>query len=62
MSYSRIGGQNGEKLARMAFAVLIKLAGLTEDLDGILQSLDYESMTLPEEDGPIRDKAILEAL
>lgn len=36
MSYSRIGGQNGEKLARMAFAVLIKLAGLTEDLDGIL--------------------------
>jgi len=62
MSYSRIGGQNGDKLTRLAFAVLIKLAGLTDDLDGILQSLDYESMTFPEEDGPNRDKAILEAL
>lgn len=46
----------------MAFAVLIKLSGLTGDLEGILQALDYESMNLPEVDGPAKDKLILEAL
>ena len=46
----------------MAFAVLIKLSGLTGDLEGILEALDYDSMNLPEVDGPAKDKLILEAL
>ena len=62
LSYSRIGGANGDKLTKMAFAVLVKLAGLITDLTGILNELDYVSFTLPEQDGPAKDKAILEAL
>lgn len=62
LNYSRIGGKNGDKLTKMAFAVLVKLAGLVTDLTGLLNELDYASFTLPEEDGPAKDKSILEAL
>lgn len=62
MAGSRIGGVNGEKLTRQAFAVMVKFAGLTETLELVITELDYASITLPEEEGAARDKAILEAM
>ena len=62
LTYSRIGGANGEKLTRMAFAVIIKLSGLAADLQIIVAELDYASISLSEEEGPARDKEILEVL
>ena len=59
---SRIGGTNGEKLTRQAFAVMVKFSGMSETLELIIQELDYASITLPEEEGPAKDKAILEAM
>ena len=59
---SRIGGANGEKLTRQAFAVMVKFSGMSETLELIIQELDYASITLPEEEGPAKDKAILEAM
>ena len=44
LSYSRIGGENGQKLARAAFAVIVKLAGLTNDLERIVQELEFASL------------------
>ena len=61
-TYSRIGGQNGSKLTRAAFALMIKFAGLTNDLEGILSELEYASIALPVEEGTERDTAILETL
>ena len=61
-TYSRIGGPNGNKLTRAAFALMIKFAGLTTDLEAILSELEYASISLPEEAGTERDTAILEAL
>ena len=62
LSYSRIGGENGQKLARAAFAVIVKLAGLTNDLERIVQELEFASHSLPEAGDPTRDKAVLEVL
>ena len=62
MTYSRIGGPNGSKLTRIAFAVMIKMAGLATDLTQLLDELDYASMSLPEEEGPEKELSILETL
>ena len=62
LTYSRIGGETGTKLTRTAFAVIVKFAGLALDLEQILSELEYASISLPEEAGPQRDQAILEAL
>ena len=32
LTYSRIGGESGIRLTRIAFAIMIKFAGLTDDL------------------------------
>ena len=55
MTYSRIRGINGTKLSRVAFAIIIKFAGLTSDLQQTISELEYASISLPEELGRLRD-------
>ena len=42
--------------------MIIKLAGLTQDLETIVQELDFASLSLPEATDPSHDKAVLEVL
>jgi hypothetical protein len=56
LTYCRIGGAIAEKLTRMAFAVMVKFAGLSEDLERIVAEVEYSSVSLTLEEGPARDK------
>lgn len=62
LSYGRIGGEYGQRLTRITFAVIVKLSGLTYEIDRVLDELDAASIGLPDEKGTERDKAILEIL
>ena len=59
LSYGRLGGERGQSLSRAAFAVIIKLAGLANEVERVLKDLQSASLVLPE---PKHDKAILEKL
>ena len=61
LTFCRIGGENGTKLTRIAFAVMVKFSGLTSVLEQMLSEVEYASISLPEE-GTERDKAVLEVL
>ena len=62
LGYSRIGGENGQKLTRAAFAVIVKLAGLTNDFERIFQDLEFASLSIPKAGDPTRNKAVLEVV
>ena len=61
-SLSRIGGENGQKLTRAAFAAMVKLAGLTREVDRIVQELEVAAMSMPEAGAKMREQAMLEVL
>ena len=62
LTFCRIGGDNGTKLTRIAFAVMVKFTGLTTALEQMLSEVEYASISLPEKEGTERDKAVLEVL
>ena len=63
LSYGRIGGENGRKLTRVAFAAYIKLSGLYADLDAVLNELEYATISFAEDnDDAKQDKEILDVL
>ena len=41
---------------------MVKFSGMSETLELVMQEIDYASITLPEEGGPAKDKAILETM
>ena len=63
-SISETGKEDGMRLTRAAFSVMIKFANLLEKVDSIVDTLDMEQMTgnIPSEAGPERNASIIKIL
>ena len=63
LSYGRIGGEAGLALTRVAFAAMVKHAGLYEDLEAVKKVFrGISASVLQEQDEKKRDKDVLELL
>ena len=62
VSLSRIGGENGQKLTRAAFAAMVKLAGLTMEVERVVLELEVAAKSLPEAGAPMREQDMLEVV
>ena len=63
-SISETGKEAGMQLTRAAFSVMIKFAGLIEQFDNLIDTIEMEKMSgnIPTEIGPERNIAIINTL
>mmetsp|Transcript_41592 Transcript_41592/g.63467 ORF Transcript_41592/g.63467 Transcript_41592/m.63467 type:complete len:82 (+) Transcript_41592:2658-2903(+) len=58
--FSRLGGKSGLAMTRSAFAVMVKFSDLHEDFTALVDEVAMQASL--EEEGPTRDKAIMDQI